>query len=113
MVKGALQWALYTNQITLTDVFRYSNIYVQTSLTAGTVVLPAPRALLLVGDRWDWGSQLHVRLHVHNYIGRMKSFKGEKLFFRGRVQPWTRRPVTATSVLFFISELSGNLLSLL
>lgn len=33
VVKGAVRWALYINQITLTDVFRYSNVYVQTSLT--------------------------------------------------------------------------------
>eukprot|EP00904_Undaria_pinnatifida_P011701 jgi/Undpi1/7661/HiC_scaffold_23.g10134.m1 len=33
VVKGAVRWALYTNQITITDVFRYSNIYVQTSRT--------------------------------------------------------------------------------
>lgn len=35
-VKGALQWVLYTNQILLTDVFRYGNVYVQTATTAGT-----------------------------------------------------------------------------
>lgn len=34
-VKGALQWVLYTNQIILTDVFRYGNVYVQTDATAG------------------------------------------------------------------------------
>ncbi|CAN0388375.1 unnamed protein product, partial [Ectocarpus sp. 12 AP-2014] len=33
-VKAALRWVLYTNQILLTDVFRYSNIYVQTTTTA-------------------------------------------------------------------------------
>eukprot|EP00752_Nemacystus_decipiens_P008187 g7323.t1 len=33
-VKGALQWVLYTNQILLTDVFRYGNVYVQTATTA-------------------------------------------------------------------------------
>lgn len=36
-VKGALQWVLYTNQILLTDVFRYGNVYVQTATTAGMV----------------------------------------------------------------------------
>ncbi|CAM9758914.1 unnamed protein product [Pylaiella littoralis] len=34
-VKKALQWVLYTNQILLTDVFRYCNVYVQTTKTAG------------------------------------------------------------------------------
>lgn len=34
-VKSALQWVLYTNQILLTDVFRYGNVYVQTTKTAG------------------------------------------------------------------------------
>ncbi|CAN0057890.1 unnamed protein product, partial [Ectocarpus fasciculatus] len=33
-VKAALRWVLYTNQILLTDVFRYSNVYVQTTTTA-------------------------------------------------------------------------------
>ena len=39
VVKGAVRWSLYTNQITLTDVFRYSNIYVQTTLTRGKLVV--------------------------------------------------------------------------
>lgn len=41
-VKKALQWVLYTNQILLTDVFRYCNVYVQTTKTAGKFLVDSP-----------------------------------------------------------------------
>lgn len=38
LVKDVTLWALYTKQISLTDVFRYSNVYVGTSRTTGKKV---------------------------------------------------------------------------